>query len=248
MRRYPNRTGGLGEISGGSITLTGTALPGMRSFADAVTAGKLAAGQLVGLAVRAAADPNAWITCTALYHSTGRLDIGAIEDASATALADETTVEVVVCVTDAMLSLLDGGDPIYWDGPAYWTPEENPGPTPATIEWDVDHWHLTSGSSDGSIAVTEWAAGFSPASVSFDLYVPAAADISEARSCVVVVFRTTGSPPYAVASLAGGELGWNRLTVDLSSIGGDLVRIVPDFSNATTLRDEYLLRRIAFEE
>lgn len=244
MRRYPNRTGGLGEISGGSITLTGTALPGMRSFADAVTAGKLAAGQLVGLAVRAVADPNAWITCTALYHSTGRLDIGAIEDASTTALANEAVVEVVACVTDAMLSLLDGGDPIYWDGPAYWTPEG----TPASIAWDTDHWSLTGEDDSGSLAVTEWATGFDPASVSLDVFVPAAAVLVEAQACGIIVFAASGSPAMVYTPMSTVALGWNRLTINLSALSDDLTRIVFDLSSATTLRTDYQFRRIEFAE
>lgn len=241
MRRYPNRTGGLGEISGGSITLTGTALPGMRSFADAVTAGKLAAGQLVGIAVRSVADPNAWITGTALYHSTGRLDIGAVEDASTTALADEAAVEVVACVTDAMLSLLDGGDPIYWDGPAYWTPEAG---TPDLGAWDEDAWVLVEGQSSIVLEPSEWVSGYRPGSLKVDIYVPLLADLGEVANCNVLVIQAAAAP--IVTPLTGLATGWNTLSIDLAALASDIQVLVFDINTPTTYLDEYRFRHVLF--
>ena len=81
--RYPNRTGEVGTYhSGDTITLPGTsALPGLRTFAAATAAGKLAATDHLGLHVKRSGNDSIWLVAIAQY-SGGTLTIIETEDSA----------------------------------------------------------------------------------------------------------------------------------------------------------------------
>lgn len=110
--RYPNRTGEVGTFNtGGAVTLSGTtALPGMRTFDDAISAGKLFSGDNLGITIKKVGDESIWAVWIVEYEIappfavgiTGTLIRVTNEDSSGT-FADGDTVEVFATLTALML-------------------------------------------------------------------------------------------------------------------------------------------------
>jgi hypothetical protein len=222
--RFPNRVGELGTyvLADNAVTLSGQGLPGMRSFASALAALRIADGDTVGVAVRAASAANKWAVWQAQYGDAGVLTALVVEDQDI-ALADGDLVEVVVCVTDGLLArfaLADEVDVAY--GPGYWSPRDDP----AGAEWlAMDAaWKILGDSPNGWLVPVASVAALRPATWSVDVYVPPGTDLLDAASGVGFVLLFGGG--YLEQYVGAGVVeGWNTITGSLSGQTGDITEL-----------------------
>lgn len=111
ISRYPNRIAETGTYATGTpaiVTLSGNAIDGYRSFADAATANKIIDADVVGVLVSAVGDVNRWIVAQGTYSaSAGKITLTTVEDASDTGPINRSQVSVSVIITDGMLQALD---------------------------------------------------------------------------------------------------------------------------------------------
>ena len=169
--RYPNRTGEVGTYnSGGTVTLPSTdALPGLRTFAAAASAGKLAATDHLGLHVKRSGNDSIWLVAIAQY-SGGTLTIIETEDSAGT-LGDGDQVEVTAVLTAKMLdsASLSYTPTVYFMGPDYWDYANATGwPAPPTYDAGTGEATL-----NGRVNVNgTWNEGFAPARVAFEIFTP----------------------------------------------------------------------------
>ena len=101
--RYPNRTGEVTTFESGVIPFTGNALTGLRSFAAALTAGKISEGDYIGVFIQHQAHQDRWLVAMAEVQ-TDQLALLQTEDESATPIAHNDPVTVTAVLTDIMLS------------------------------------------------------------------------------------------------------------------------------------------------
>ncbi len=258
--RFPNRTAELGVMGSGVIALSGSALPGMRTFAAALSALRIADGDRVGVSLSASSDPSRWAVWQADYSGAGTLTLVAVEDASPQPIAAGETVQVVAVITGQVMAWLEVVEPdpvvTYFDGPDYWTPAES------EAEWDATEgaYRILSGSvSWGSTAAMmsaagAWAAGFRPTTISVDIWVPPEEDL-EARAPYtgVMVRYAAGAPEFVGLDFSARQItvqhGWNTLTgpIDENYPPSDIVGLVL-LAGGEDERAGYRWRRILFTE
>lgn len=244
--RFPNRTGELGVLAAGVVTLSGSALPGMRTFAAALAAQRIADGDRVGLAVSSASDPNRWAVWRADYSEAGTLAVATIEDASPEAIPDGATVAVVAVITDDVMRWIDVVEPVpsYYDGPDYWTPDG------ADAVWNSGEsaYQLIGESTSGLLTPAAWATGFRPARISLEIFVPAEEALQAAQYAGFVILYAGGSPGNQQVPIDSGvQFGWNAVTADLANTTDDISGLVLLAGDAAALAG-YRWRHILFEE
>lgn len=227
--RYPNRTGEIGTLSAGVVTLSGQPLPGMRTFADALAATRIADGDNVGVAIRATSDGNRWAVWRGVYDATaGTIEPDLVEDTSTDTIPADAMVEVVACVTDSILRNMTYVEPAYDYGPDAWTPGDDPPP----IEWSAmdEAWRFIGDTSDSAQLMPSTAiAALRPVSVSVDVFVPYGGDLVQAQTRAQIELQYDGAGDdygwiYVVAG-AGVTYGWNTLTGYFDTQTGDIMRL-----------------------
>ena len=218
--RYPNRTGEIGTLSAGVVTLSGQPLPGMRTFADALAATRIADGDTVGVAIRATSDGNKWTVWRGVYDATaGTIEPDLVEDTSAAAIPTDALVEVVACVTDSILRNLTYVEPEYDYGPANWTPDdsEHIAWLPMDGLWRPTLEYGTNAQLNPVTAIAE----LRPTTWSIDVYVPPGADMVEAESAGFVLYYPGGYlEVYAGATVTEG---WNTVSGTVTDQTGDII-------------------------
>lgn len=207
--RFPNRTGEIGTYAPGVITLSGQALPGMRTFAAALASDRLADADTVGLSIRAVSDAARWEVWQATYNDAGTLTATVPEDSSGSAIAADALVEVTACVTDGMLRGFDYTAPSYPDAPPAWTVQNDP----AEVEWDafLGTWRIIADANNGWLDPSAGNAALRPATFSVDVFVPAGADLTDAQTGAGFVLTFGGGYLEQYAG-SGVAYGWNTVT------------------------------------
>lgn len=222
--RTPNSTGETGTYnSAGSVTLPGTtALRGMRTFSAAATAGKIAAGDHLGVRVTKSADAEIWSVQMAEY-ATGSLTLIEEEDGYGT-LSDGDAVDVFATATDLMhQSAGMSYSPPSQTGPDWWVIES------AGTTWNsAEQCYEMTGSSYFCLSVVttganaNWGTGLSPTLITLDMWVP-----PEAVNEWDYLWAAIGANPNGTCSSveennAGGEAdtpnAWNTMIADFSTI------------------------------
>jgi hypothetical protein len=184
------------------ITLSQSALTGLRTFADAATGGALTDGDVVGVLVRATGDPERWIVGEGTYAaSSGTIGLTAIEDTATESIEDGAGVDVQAVVTGSMLRALDArfapSAPESFDGPGYWDIG-----SPAATSWDADNgwythvnYYTHDNLSDAELNVTAsgasagWHIGYRPTNLSVEVYIPAGASMDNEHAKLAVYYN-----------------------------------------------------------
>ena len=222
MLRYPNRTGEIGTYSAGVVTLSGQALPGMRSFVDAQASARIdRAADTVGVSIKALSSPDLWIVGIAEYDwSEDTLTLVVVEDESATALGADTLVEVTAVATDGMLQGMTYAAPEYAYGPPAWTAGDN-----ALWEPFMGYWRLTGVSAYITLVPSAATAALRPATFSVDFF----------RHPDAVNPLDWAPPPGFILQYGGGSLqveaewaetGWQTLSGTVSGQTGDITQLL----------------------
>ena len=217
--RFPNRTGEIGTYGSGVITLSGQALPGMRTFAAALAADRLADTDTVGLSIRAVSDAGKWEVWQAAYGVAGTLTATVPEDDSGSAIAADALVEVTAVVTDGMLQGFTYTAPSFPDAPPAWTVQNDP----AEVEWDAfaGTWQIIADANNGWLDPSVTNAALRPTTFSVDVFVPAGANLTNAASGAGFVLLFGGG---FLEQYAGGGVaeGWNTVSGTVTGQTGDI--------------------------
>jgi hypothetical protein len=220
MLRFPNRTGEIATYGDGIVTLSGQALPGMRTFAASAAVDRIANADTVGLSIRAVSDAAKWAVWQAAYTaSTGVLTANMVEDESASAIAADALVEVTACVTDGILRHMTYTPPDYDYGPPNWVNQNDP----AELEWlALDGlWRIIADATNGFLEPDATNAALTPTTFSVDVFVPAGADLTDASTGAGFVLTYGGG---YLEQYAGGSVaeGWNTVSGTVTGQTGDI--------------------------
>lgn len=266
MYRFPNRTGEIGVYVSGtpdSVTLSGTALASLRTFAAAAASGKLATGETVGIAVRAVSDTSRWAVWQAVYDSGGALVASVVEDVSTSTLTDGASVEVIACLTDGILTaLLPEADAAMWNGPDDWDISSS------GTAWDAENsWYGHDSLTNNKLILTPtaaganagWQTGLRPTDLSVELYLPPEYSIDTEYAMLRVYYDSAPYDPADPPNYVEGDyvgsgqpddhwvtLACPNLATDLAA---DIVAIgIVNLAGGMTIEGAaYRLRNIVFQ-
>ena len=220
MLRFPNRTGEIATFGDGIVTLSGQALPGMRTFAASAAVDRIANDDTVGLSIRAVSDAAKWQVWQAAYTaSTGVLTATVVEDQSEATIPADALVEVTACVTDGILRGFTYTAPSYDYGPPNWVNQNDP----AECEWlALDGvWRMIADSTNGWLEPDSANAALRPTTFSVDVFVPPGADLGDAATGAGFVLTYGGG---YLEQYAGGTVaeGWNTVSGTVTGQTGDI--------------------------
>ena len=234
--RYPNRTGEVGTYnSGGTVTLPSTdALPGLRTFAAAASAGKLAATDHLGLHVKRSGNDSIWLVAMAQY-SSGAMAIIETEDSAGT-LSDGDQVEVTAVLTAKMLDSASLSyappTPLTQTGPDWWT--INTTRYGAGTTWnDTDecYEHDTTIATNSIVylkpvtagANANWGASMSPTEISLEIWVPDGMNVLDYEHANFGINLNQWGGLDVISSAIGSSAGagaWHQLTLTSDDLSG----------------------------
>ena len=221
MLRYPNRTGEIGTYSAGVVTLSGQALPGLRSFAAAQAEARIDIDtDSVGVSIKALSSPDQWVVGIAAYDAdTATLTVTLVEDTSGTALGADTLVEVTACVTDGMLQGMTYAAPTYAYGPPAWTAGDN-----ALWEPFMGHWRVTGDAAYATLIPSVSTAALRPDTFAVDFFVHPDALLTGLSPPPGFVLQYGGG--YLEVGVSSPTAGWNTASGSVEDQTGDITELL----------------------